>query len=390
VVEDATLAGGQPGLAILFAYLAEAGLVDGADEISERCLEQAAQTIATTDQPASLYGGFAGVAWATSHLESREGGSADSSEGIDQALLGLLDRSPWRYDYDLVSGLVGFGVYALERLPRPRATELLDRVVDRLEETAERSEQGITWFRPPELLPPWQREQCPDGCYDLGLAHGVPGVIAFLGGAANTSRTRKTARGLLDDSVRWLLAQKLAGESGSAFPMRVGNGQRAEPSRLAWCYGDPGIAAALLCAATSTGEVAWQGEALAIARRAAERPPAQAGVRDAGLCHGAAGLGHLFNRMFQATGDEKLREAARFWLGRALDMRQERGGVAGYRPYRPDNTPHQIDRDYGILEGAAGIALALLAAVSRIEPEWDRMLLLSVPSLARPWRAVAS
>jgi len=31
----------------------------------------------------------------------------------------------------------------------------------------------------------------------------------------------------------------------------------------------------------------------------------------------------------------------------------------------------------GILEGAAGIALALLAATTPIEPEWDRMLLLS-------------
>jgi hypothetical protein len=51
-----------------------------------------------------------------------------------------------------------------------------------------------------------------------------------------------------------------------------------------------------------------------------------------------AGLGHLFNRMFQATGDEPLSQAA----------------------------------------------------ISPIEPEWDRMLLLSVPSLAtRPLRAAS-
>src|SRR5712692_6145954 len=45
---------------------------------------------------------------------------------------------------------------------------------------------------------------------------------------------------------------------------------------------------------------------------------------------------------------------------------------------RADETRHWED-DPGILTGAAGIALALLAATTSIEPEWDRMLLLSTP-----------
>jgi hypothetical protein len=152
--------------------------------------------------------------------------------------------------------------------------------------------------------------------------------------------------------------------------MVVPKGGRPEPSRSAWCYGDPGIAAALLGAARSVGETAWEKEALAIARRAAERPPDGTGVRDAGLCHGAAGLGHLFNRMFQATGDERLGKASRFWLERTLEMRE-----------RPSE-----HSDRGILEGVAGIALALLAAVSSTPPEWDRMLLVSVRSRPSPSR----
>jgi hypothetical protein len=64
-VEGASLSQGQSGLAILFAYLAQAGLVERADEISLRCLDQAGEIVAKTDQPPWLYGGFAGVAWAT-------------------------------------------------------------------------------------------------------------------------------------------------------------------------------------------------------------------------------------------------------------------------------------------------------------------------------------
>jgi hypothetical protein len=148
--------------------------------------------------------------------------------------------------------------------------------------------------------------------------------------------------------------------------------------RSAWCYGDPGVAAALLGAARSVGEPTWEREALEIARAAAARPAEEAGIVDAGLCHGSAGLGHLFNRMYQTTGDEALGQAARFWFERTLAMRQPDLGVGGFpaSSVREDGTRYWRD-DPGVLTGAAGVALALLAATTSIEPAWDRILLLS-------------
>jgi hypothetical protein len=117
-----------------------------------------------------------------------------------------------------------------------------------------------------------------------------------------------------------------------------------------------------------------------IARRAAERPAEQSGVRDCGLCHGAAGVGHIFNRLFQATGEASLAAAARFWFERTLQMRRPKQGIAGFLALRP-NPKRPNEKQWiglpGILEGAAGIGLALLAATTPIEPKWDRMLMLS-------------
>ena len=115
-----------------------------------------------------------------------------------------------------------------------------------------------------------------------------------------------------------------------------------------------------------------------IARAVATRAANEAGVVDAGLCHGAAGLGHVLNRLYQATRDEEVGDAARFWFERTLDMRKRGGGIGGYRALaaREDGTRYWED-DEGVLTGAAGIALALLAATTAIEPEWDRMLLVS-------------
>src|SRR5207248_4085436 len=111
---------------------------------------------------------------------------------------------------------------------------------------------------------------------------------------------------------------------------------------------------------------------------AAERPPDEAGVFDGGLCHGAAGLGHLFNRLFQATGEPRLREAAQFWFQRTLELRRPQGSIAGFAAWGPgpDGSLNWTD-DPGFLTGAAGIALALLAATTPIEPAWDRVFLAS-------------
>jgi hypothetical protein len=143
------------------------------------------------------------------------------------------------------------------------------------------------------------------------------------------------------------------------------------------------VAVALLGAARSVGERAWEEVALAIARRAAHRPPEQAGVVDAGLCHGAAGLGHLFNRMFQATGDLQLQEAAHFWFKRTLEMRHSDRGIGGFcaSDLADDGTVTWRDAA-GFLTGAAGIALALMAAWTPIEPAWDRVLLAAIPPLS--------
>lgn len=344
-------------------------------------MDDARAVLATADTTPSLYVGFTGVAWATAHLAGHTVDSDsedDPNEDIDDALNGYLTRSPWADDFDLVSGLVGLGVYALERLPRPGARAMLERVIDRLHESSERTSQGITWHTSPDLLPPWQRERFPTGHYNLGLAHGVPGAIALLGHACAAGFAERKARTILSGAVPWLLAQRLPPGSAAMFPSATAPGIDRAPARSAWCYGDPGIATALLAAARGAGEIAWEHEAVALARRAADRPPDETRVVDAGLCHGAAGLGHVFNRMHQSTGDPRLAEAARSWFERTLNMRRPGEGVGGFCAWQvADEGPEGWVADPGLLTGAAGIGLALLAAITPIEPAWDRMLLLS-------------
>jgi hypothetical protein len=168
---------------------------------------------------------------------------------------------------------------------------------------------------------------------------------------------QQTVRALLDGAVRWLLAHMVDTVSGPTAPCFVADDIEPGPARSAWCYGDPGVAVALLLAARDVGEPAWEAVATALAMGAANRPPDQSGVVDAGLCHGSAGLAHLFNRMYQMTSEPVLADAARFWVERTLEEPACKGP--------------------GLLEGAAGVALALEAASTTAEPVWDQILLVS-------------
>lgn len=382
--QDASLAGGSAGIALLYGYLALTHSKPAYEEKTVQFLEAATNSLESEPMSASLYGGFSGIAWACIHLQKRlEMDTGDFTE-IDRALNRSVSISPWRGDYDLIVGLVGLGVYALERLPHPAARQCLKKVIDRLGEIAEENADGITWFTSPDLLPKWQRDLCPRGYYNLGLAHGVPGVIALLAHTYSAGIQRRKTKRLLQGAVKWILQNKLTKDEGSYFSAWAGSGVEQTPCRSAWCYGDPGIAAALLCAARLVGERTWEEEAMKIMLHAAQRPPDEAGVKDAGLCHGSAGLGHIFNRVFQATGHPKFKKAAQFWFQRTLELRTPGKGIAGYQVHWPEQDGTVAWKaDPGILTGAAGIALALLAAVTPVEPEWDRMLLVDIRHEAR-------
>jgi hypothetical protein len=370
-----SLATGEAGLALFFSYLDQARPGAGYDDLVAGRLERAIDRLAASFHRPGLYQGFTGVAWTIEHLRDREDPD-DPNEEIDRAVLDLLARTPWDDDYDLTRGLAGLGAYALERWPGPLATACLARTCERLEELAVPQEIGLAWPSSVLDLHPTERSRFPHGMINLGVAHGVPGVLPVLAQAVALGAAPERARGLLRGAVAWMLSRKLPG-GDAVFPDAWGPGAEVRPVRPGWCYGDPGIALALWVTARAAGEPSWEAEALGIARAAARRPP-EAGVHDACLCHGAAGLGHLFNRLYQGTGDPGLLAAARAWMRRALDLWQPGRGVGGFVTWGPDAAGEMGWRDDpGLLTGAAGVALALLAAVTPLEPAWDRFLLLS-------------
>jgi len=390
--------------ALLYGYLAAAlDDLEWASRATE-CLNQAIDDVSQSAGYLGLFGGLTGLGWTVEHIsrlleqvtvpveESDSECAADESNqeeneqeedlnaDIDAVVLRWLPTVDASKPYDLISGLVGLGTYFLERLPRESAVQGVRAVFDKLESLAQRVDGGTTWHSGPQLLPDWQREQCPEGYYNLGVAHGIPGIIHFLSEVSVTDVVRQDrSKALLEGAVNWLLAQQRPQGAISHFSSWVVPGQESTDSRLAWCYGDLGILSVLLQVNRRVDRSDWQHFTRGLLNHCLAWPLDRAGIADAPLCHGSAGVAHVFNRIYQAEGDRRCLEAAQLWYEQTLAMRKPGTGVGGFSSAtRPDPTgPTVWEASPAFLDGAIGVALAFLAAVTPIEPAWDRMLLLS-------------
>jgi lantibiotic biosynthesis protein len=347
---------------------------DTGDALAAQTLLNAAIDLAGGGErlPMCLHRGAAGLAWILHHAARALGveGAADATQALDEELLGYL-QGPGNIaePYDLLDGLLGLGVYGFESASRP----LVERAVQRLAARQQIAAEGLAWHSPPQS---GNRSGFPEGHCNLGLAHGVAGVIAFLASAAQEGIETDTARPLLLDTVHWLRRQRLPDGGPRAFPWAVAAGRPPVAQGLdpGWAYADAGIAAALAHAARALGDADLLEEALSVATQEAARMD-ELPARHPGIGFGPAGYAQIFARLYQQTGRPVFRRAARREILRLLEMRAPGTGVGGFSPEDAAGRPGSVD--LGFLGGASGIGLVLLGAATGVDPQWDRILLLS-------------
>lgn len=389
--EGTGLARGRIGPA---QYLAAWYRVTGDATARDAALAHAQATLdAMGDDPLRFdwIGGLSGTTWALRRIAwlDDEPLAPDFSDDIDRTLAVRLGVAQWTGDYDLISGLVGDGLYALDHPDLEWRDRLAGATLDHLERLARTSEAGTTWFTEPQLLPEHQRVLYPEGYHNLGLAHGVPGVVGFLARCVESNCHAERAAPLLVGTMQWLIAQSLHRPGRERSTEEKGYyasfAESDRPTRLAWCYGDLGVCAAILRAADAMRRDDWRAFALEIARDCAQRSADECFVNDMGICHGSVGAALVFLRLWQQLGDESLAQATRFWAQRTLDMRLAQfphtGGV--FRAEWEDGEYSSVACASWIT-GAAGVGLALLSCITGDRDPWDAPYLTDLPRGAQP------
>jgi len=355
--------GGAAGLALLYATAARVFGEERLQDKASEYLEFVLNGLEKVPLSVSLWGGLVGSLWALTYLEVPVEGVAEVQDQLEQH---VSTASRGSVSYDLISGLVGIGVYGRSL---GRDHPIFRAVVDRLIQWAVVDDMGARWATPASLLDDQRRTQFPDGLVDLGIAHGGAGVIALLSSAVPG---RPELRPLLQEAVKWQRLRCLPDSrrwAGFFSP----DGPALPPARDGWCYGAPGIGAAMLAAGVALGSSETMTLGREILSDVTRRSARERAIVDAGLCHGTAGTALVMMRAAQ-NGNDELAAFARQELAATLEYGSRAEGIGGFMSYHHESGWRL---DASLFTGATGIALALLAAISSTPPDWDQLLLLS-------------
>lgn len=367
---DPSLMSGAAGIAVFLHHAGlafdDANLTALAEDALAHAVDHALSDTASGQSTPSFAYGLAGVAWALAHV----GADTDDFAG---SVLDLVSAPAAALPHTLFLGLVGYGVCARE-MPSEQARACEPAIIARLRESSLASDEARTWYSPSSMLPRSPDGELQRGRFNLGMPHGVAGVLAFL------ARCRSVPEELVRGAARWLLQQELPPGEPSRFPPWIVDGEPREPvtpSQTSWCYGDPCTGAALCAAGRALADERMHARGIAVLEEAAARSPAAAMITEPLLCHGAAGLAHLFSRAWHGSGSDGSRAGALRWYERLLAMQSDREGFAGFSSSVWQGDHAERVGHPGLLEGASGIGLCLLAGACELEPAWDRAFLLS-------------
>ena len=385
------VAQGDAGIALMCSYFDTCFPAEGWDKTGREYLTWATRGAETTGaHHAGLYSGLSGLAFSAWSLSRNGSRYKKLLTSLDYSISGqALEPSAaltGRHgvavsEFDLIVGLSGVAAYLLQRGYEPPMDVALQAILDSLVALTEETEGIPHWYTPYHLLAgEGMVEHYPEGNLNCGLAHGIPGPLGVMALGLEAGLPVEGLREAVTRTAQWLVRHRSGDPYGVNWPTVVpysaeGNVEpsQLDSSRAAWCYGAPGVARALWLAGRALGDEELQKIAIEGMEAVYRRPIEERRIDSPTFCHGVAGLLQVTLRFAHDTGLPVFRDAALELTEQLLSMYDPERAL-GFCSIEPGG--NLVDQP-GLLDGAPGVALVLLAASSNVEPTWDRLFLLS-------------
>ena len=332
------------------------------EAVADRLLDKMLASIGSLPVIGTYCSGLAGMGVGLSVLEADgfiEGAGGALAE-LDSRIDATFDEFAAGGKIDFLHGYSGYGLYFLQRYASDAeyAKSRIMAMVGAMHRQAIMQGDAIKW----------QFSDEPEKRFNISLSHGMSSVVVvlskILGTVALEAEERERVKWLINGAVNYILMQRIDHEKyGSWF---VSTSLECEPqvhrSRLGWCYGDLGVAVALLDAAEALHRDDWRQIAISVLEYAANcrRNPAENAVHDAGLCHGATGIAQVFKTMSERTSSPVLADAWKYWDSAVVRNARMVSGKYEYLFY--NSLENRFERRGGLLDGSAGVGMYLLDA----------------------------
>lgn len=334
-----------------------------------------------------IFSGNSGLALILSLIADHEPHYQKASQTIQLAIARAIVEKPWprrvsgvaEHEYDAIGGIAGITGYLLSLREKDALTQdaihiSLQYLVWLAGENREQNRKN--WFVAPELVYAQHRDKYPYGYFNLGLSHGVAGPLAALSLAWSAGYRLPGMQEAIETMAAWIVEQRVYDEWGINWPSVVfPDGQPSEPEGTfaGWCYGAPGIARALWLAGTVLADASLCRLAIESIETVLKRPVAVRKVCSPTICHGLSGLLLICMHFANESGGTLIYQHIPLLVQQILE-KFDTDFSFGFRDEMWSGT--YVD-DPGIITGAMGVILTLLAATTSTAPFWDRAFLIA-------------
>lgn len=403
---------GYAALLLLFAALDDFYPNEGWGDVSHAYVLKLKEEIsAETSMDFSLFGGLTGSCFAIQMASKNKTRYVKLLSKLNDYLIQSVEKVyfepikekfdlqlPLRAElYDVVSGIIGVGVYALNNLDDPLFLNLLQQILELcitliLRKIPLGSYQVPGWYLPSHYqFLEIEKQQYPKGNFNLGIAHGVSGIIAFLSIASLRGICLPAQKEAIEWGASWLEKKKKMGHEHFYWLDRCSFEEETQESAKqasyftmdAWCYGTAGVARTLYLAGKALHNASYQQLGLKAFQGIFSRSQGSSPT----FCHGQAGLLTLTHLMARDTNNEELYKQLPILEEKLLSCYRPEFPF-GFRDEEPlsdqefilnQQTAQQhptigVDKA-GILDGISGILLSLLS-YKKQDSRWIELFLI--------------
>ncbi|PWK18081.1 lanthionine synthetase-like protein [Arcicella aurantiaca] len=283
--------------------------------------------------------------------------------GIDKIMEEVLEKAMKTEDFDPYTGGLMAGMYFVARSNSKADVEpILEKITLWLNLIAHTDAQNNTY---------WVSKLFDKNNIYLGISHGLAIVITYLCKMYEMGIQPTLVKKMLLSSTEYLLSKKLDFVAkGYHFPDIVGdeNGRTS----LGLCYGDMGVAYALLRVGELLQNERLSSESIQIFKNCATRNDfPKAGIKDAGILYGASGVALIFDKIYEMTGITLFYDTATDWYKKITDFAVHENATAGFKGNFNQHFKHT---NIAFMEGITGIGCTLIKYFDRENYCFDELI----------------
>lgn len=335
----------------------------------------------------SLYEGITGFNYAVSIINNNTGDYANLLLELDKLFIKgvnlFLDSInnfsniiKNDYEFDVINGMAGIGRYVLSRKNnnsemRDLCYRIAEYLVKLTEDLVIDNKKIKGWGVYEKILDKKNNFIYTNNIeYNLGLAHGVPGVLATLSLFYTNGINVENQLISINEITNWLISTENKLEDNLwPYSIRLDDEYNKDYKRIAWCYGNPSISVSLFLASKAVNNDNLLLKSREIFNNMFRYKYDFWSITSPMLCHG---FGGILTIMLRISESKILKEKYESLFKIIIS------NVNYSKDFCFNN--NDIINNYdlpGFIMGSSGIVLSLLNLISISEPDWDQLLLLS-------------